>query len=139
MKVLAMSMTRSQFESKPNEFLNGGFGEFYLARMAELMGWPTYTYVGKWDREANRLIAKELSRFFSTQETKTNFDRHKLLYSCLAEIKEKDLKWLAFGTNYLLKVARNKKLPIKFKKSEYDFDKWYADFSAMVDLAIGGG
>jgi hypothetical protein len=136
MKITAMAMSRSQFEAKLNEFLNGGFGEYFLARLAETLGWPK-TYVNKWDREAERIVLKELSRFFFNQETKSNFGEG-LLYKCLSEIKEKDMKWLAYGTGYLVKVARNKNLPAKFRKMDYDFEKWFSDFSAMVEVAISG-
>lgn len=130
--IVAMALSKQDFENKLDGMVGGAQGEFLKARLAEVMGWPKSTYIGKWDREAERLAKIEIPDFMTTQKTKSEFNRVKMLERIVGEWADSPLFKVASVIKKLEWIAQDKKLPKKIKTSDLKVEDWVQDFHNLV-------
>ena len=134
--IVGMAFGRKDFENRLWEKIAGGCSEYYKARLGEILGWPNSTYVGKWDREVERLLFRELANFYHITEI-TFKDRLKVLAKVKSQIEAKDSSFLKAAVTALNRIAKQyQKLNTKFNKKKLDQSKIMEDFLKKVDEAI---
>ena len=134
--IIGMAFGRKDFENRLWEKIAGGCSEYYKARLGELLGWPNSTYVGKWDREVERLLFRELANFYHLTET-TFKDRSKVLAKVKSQIGAKDSSFLKAVVTALNRIAiEYPKLNTKVNKKKLAQLNIMEDFLKKVDEAI---
>jgi len=134
--IVGMAFGRKDFENRLWEKIAGGCSEYYKARLGDLLGWPNSKYVGKWDREVERLLFRELANFYHLTET-TFKDRSKVLAKVKSQIKAKDSSFLKAAVTALNRIAiEYPKLNTKVNKRKLEQLKLMEDFLKKVDAAI---
>jgi hypothetical protein len=134
--IVGMAFDRKEFENRLWEKIAGGCSEYYKARLGELLGWPNSTYVGKWDREVERLLFRELANFYHLTEI-TFKDRSKVLAKVKSQIETKDGSFLKAAVTALNRIAVDyPKLNTKVNKKKLEQLTIMDDFLKKVDEAI---